>query len=377
MKKVCQFKPYVDPDDIMSLADSFDENWITEGPKSKEFTEKICKITGTKYGVLAPNGTLAIYLALKALGIGRGDKVIVPNFTFIATANAVEMVGATPLFVDIDINNLQIDIKKCHELLSKRPKAIMPVPLYGLTPNLDEIKSFAKKNGLLMVEDSAQALGVEWEGKPCGSFGDAACFSFFADKTITTGEGGFVATNNEETYNKLLFLRNQGRKNRGSFIHPEIGYNFRMTDMQTSLGLSQLKKFEEIKSKKIKIFKKYCEFLDKIAGVKVLKPEKRVTSFIPFRVILLTDKKEAKELMDYMSAFGIESRTAFYPLHMQPCFKDISMSQFYHFNKFQVEDCLKNSIEAYDRAICLPSYPSLEEEDIKYVCETVKSYYNK
>lgn len=377
MKKVCQFKPYVDPDDIMSLADSFDENWITEGPKSKEFTEKICKITGTKYGVLAPNGTLAIYLALKALGIGRGDKVIVPNFTFIATANAVEMAGATPLFVDIDINNLQIDIKKCHELLSKRPKAIMPVPLYGLTPNLDEIKSFAKKNGLLMVEDSAQALGVEWEGKPCGSFGDAACFSFFADKTITTGEGGFVATNNEETYNKLLFLRNQGRKNRGSFIHPEIGYNFRMTDMQTSLGLSQLKKFEEIKSKKIKIFKKYCEFLDKITGVKVLKPEKRVTSFIPFRVILLTDKKEAKELMDYMSAFGIESRTAFYPLHMQPCFKDISMSQFYHFNKFQVEDCLKNSIEAYDRAICLPSYPSLEEEDIKYVCETVKSYYNK
>ena len=147
--------------------------------------------------------------------------------------------------------------------------------------------------------------------------------------------------------------------------------------MQTSLGLSQLKKFEEIKSKKIKIFKKYSEFLDKIAGVKVQKPEKRVTSFIPFRVILLTDKKEAKELMDYMSAFGIESRTAFYPLHMQPCFKDISMSQFYHFNKFQVEDCLKNSIEAYDRAICLPSYPSLEEEDIKYVCETVKSYYNK
>jgi len=156
--KVSQFKPYVDPDDILSLADSFNDNWITEGPKSKEFTEKICEITGTKYGVLTPNGTLAIYLALKALDIGRGDKVIVPNFTFIATANAVEMAGATPIFTDIDINNLQIDIKKCYSLLSKRPKAIMPVPLYGLTPDLDEIKNFAKENDLLMIEDSAQAL---------------------------------------------------------------------------------------------------------------------------------------------------------------------------------------------------------------------------
>jgi len=376
MRKVCQFKPYIDPDDIMSLADSFDENWITEGPKSKEFTEKICEIAGTKYGVLAPNGTLALYLALKALGIGNGDRVIVPNFTFIASANAVEMVGAKPLFVDIDINNLQIDIEKCESLLSQKPKAIMPVPLYGLTPDLHKIKDFAKKNNLLMIEDSAQALGVEWKGKPCGSFGDAACFSFFADKTITTGEGGFVATNNEEIYNKLLFLRNQGRKNRGSFIHPEIGYNFRMTDMQTSLGLSQLEKFGEIKSKKIKIFEKYCALLDKTKGVKILKPEKDITSFIPFRVILLTEEKKAKELMDYMGAFGIESRSAFFPLHQQPCFKEFFMTQFFNFNKFEVEANLKNSIDAYDRAICLPSYASLEEKDVKYVCQTIKSFYN-
>ena len=196
MIKVCQYKPYVDLKDYESLKDSFENNWITEGPKSKEFIEKICKITGTKYGVLAPNGTLALYFALRALGIGPGDKVIVPNFTFIASANAVEMTGAIPLFVDIDINNLQIDLSKCYGLLNKSLKAIMPVPLYGLSPNMNEIKNFAKENNLLMIEDSAQALGVEWDGQPCGSFGDAACFSFFADKTITTGEGGFVATNN-------------------------------------------------------------------------------------------------------------------------------------------------------------------------------------
>lgn len=377
MIKVCQSKPYVDLKDYEFLKSSFEDNWITEGPKSKEFIEKICKITGTKYGVLAPNGTLALYLALRALGIGPGDKVIVPNFTFIASANAVEMTGATPLFVDIDINNLQINLSKCYSLLKRGPKAIMPVPLFGLAPDMNEIKNFAKYNNLLMIEDSAQALGVEWDGRPCGSFGDAACFSFFADKSITTGEGGFVATNNAKIYDKLLYLRNQGRKNRGSFVHPEIGYNFRLTDLQASLGLSQLEKFEEIKSKKIKIFERYCELLENVKEIEILIPEKKVTSYIPFRTILMTKDNNAKDLMGYMSHLGIETRTTFFPLHKQPCYQKLAQKQFYHHNQIEMEEALQNSINAYERGVCLPSYPSLEDDKIQYVCKTIKSFYNR
>ena len=170
MIKVCQSKPYVDLKDYEFLKSSFEDNWITEGPKSKEFIEKICKITGTKYGALAPNGTLALYLALRALGIGPGDKVIVPNFTFIASANAVEMTGATPLFVDININNLQIDLSKCYSLLKAGPKAIMPVPLYGLAPDMNEIKNFAKYDdrGLCSSLGGGMERATLWQFRGCG-----------------------------------------------------------------------------------------------------------------------------------------------------------------------------------------------------------------
>ena len=238
--KVPQFMPYVGLEEWKAIKPCFEENWITEGPRSKIFAEKLCKKIGCKYGVFANNGTLALYLGLRALGIKKGDEVIVPNFTFIASANAIEMTGATPVFCDINEDDLQINIDDCKKLISRKTKAIMPVHLYGFASNMDNVMEFAKKHKLLVIEDAAQALGIKWNKKGCGSFGDVATFSFFADKTITTSEGGFVCTNDEKIYKKLLYLRNQGRINRGSFIHPEIGYNFRMTDIQAAIGLKQL-----------------------------------------------------------------------------------------------------------------------------------------
>ena len=371
MMKVPQFMPFVDLTDYDALKESFEINWITEGPKSKKFNEKIRAMVNTYHGSFAPNGTLALYLALRACNIGEGDEVIVPDFTFIATANAVEMVGATPVFADIDVHNFQLDVDTCHRLVTEKTKAIIPAHLYGFACDMDAVMEFAERHNVFVIEDAAQALGVEWNGKRCGGMGDVGCFSFFADKTITTGEGGFVATNCERIQEKLLFLRNQGRLNRGTFIHPEIGYNFRMTDIQASLGLSQLKKFNTIVENKRRIHSMYTELLKDVDEVTVVQPSDKITSFIPFRVVLTVDRENTSEgVMAYMKEREIEPRTFFYPLHKQPCFKRYVKNE-----KRYEGDAFKNSNYAYNKGVCLPSFASMTDEQVKYVCETIKSYY--
>ena len=366
--KVPQFMPYVGMDDYEALKESFEINWITEGPKSKIFNQKICEKIGVKYGSFAPNGTLALYLALRALDVGEGDEVIVPNFTFIATANAVEMVGATPVFADVD-EYFQLDADACESLVTDKTVAIMPAHLYGFSCNMDKILDFADRHNILVIEDAAQALGVEWKGERCGSMGDISCFSFFADKTITTGEGGFVATDFESRQERLMYLRNQGRLDRGTFIHPEIGYNFRMTDIQSALGLSQLQKFDEIVECKRRIHSKYTEMLHGIDEVEVIQPSEDVTSFIPFRVVLITKEDTSDALMAYMKENGVEPRTFFYPLHKQPCFSEYIKDERYNGYSFE------KSVHAYEHGVCLPSFASMSMEQVEHVCTTIRSYY--
>jgi len=365
--KVNQFQPYLGKEEYESIKECFDANWITEGPKAKEFSDKLCKLIGCKYGVFAPNGTLSIYLGLKALGIGPGDEVIVPDFTFIASANAVEMVGATPVFVDINKDTLHIDLDKCSNLVNKNTKAIMPVHIYGTAVNMDSLMKFAHSHKLKVIEDAAQAIGVTWNGKHCGSFGDVSSFSFFADKTITTGEGGFVCTNDKEIYENLLYLRNQGRLNRGSFIHPEIGYNFRMTDIQCAIGLTQLNKLDDIIEKKQIILETYKTLLKDVSGIEIMEPEK-LSNHVPFRVAIKFDRKIAG-IMKYLAGNNIETRTFFYPIHKQPCYKNCDCIS---------DNCndFPNSKYVYDHGLCMPSYPELKKEQIEYVCKHIRKVLN-
>jgi len=360
--KVSQFKPYIDLDDYNAVKESFLTNWITEGPKSELFVDKLCKLIGVKYGVLAPNGTLALYLALKSMGIKEGDEVIVPNFTFIASANAVHMVGATPVFCDIK-EDLQIDISTCEELINSSTKAIMPVHIYGMAANMDEVMNFATIHNIKIVEDAAQGIGVKWGDKHVGSFGDTGCFSFFADKTITTGEGGFIGTNDPKIFRKLQLLRNQGRINRGTFIHEDIGYNFRMTDIQSSIGLSQLLKLDDIITKKSDILLHYKKELGNLKGIEIISPHPK-SNHIPFRVSIKV-KGGSKELMGYLGENGIEGRTFFYPLNKQ---------NFYVNNKCSNTPI---SLKMYKEGVCLPSYPTIKKEEIFYVCNKIKEYVQK
>ena len=362
--KVNQFQPYIGNEEYEAIKSCFDINWITEGPKSKEFSEKLLKLMGANYGVFAQNGTIALYLGLRAIDVGPGDEVIVPNFTFIASANAVEMCGAKPVFVDINIEDLQINVNDCERVLTEKTKAIMPVHLFGLSADMDEVMKFANKNNLKVIEDAAQAIGITWDGKHCGTFGDVGSWSFFADKTISTGEGGYVNTDNEEIYNKMMYLRNQGRLNRGSFIHPEIGYNFRITDIHAAIGLVQLNKLDHIIGRKLELLQMYKDRLKDVNGLRIIEPNNSKSNHVPFRVVIMCEEP-VEDLMKVFEENEIETRSVFYPLHQQPCYSG-------HGNDVD----FPNSIYAYEHGVCLPSYPELEEEKVDYICDVIRKYYN-
>lgn len=364
--KVPQFSPWIGKEEIEAITKCINSNWITEGPKSKQFSDELLKLIGSRYGVFAPNGTLALYLGLRALGVGRGDEVIVPDFTFIASATAVEMVGARPVFIDVNRKNFQIDLAEASRLVTKKTKAVMPVHIYGTVCDMGKVMGFARKYKLMVIEDACQAIGVHWKGRHAGTFGEVGCFSFFADKTITTAEGGFIVTNNPKICDQLLYLRNQGRIERGSFIHPKIGYNFRMTDIQNAMGLAQLMKLKEIKKRKEHILNFYRENLKNDRGITFFEPE-RGAEWIPFRFGILCDN--AHKLMSFMSSKGIESRTFFYPLHKQPCFSHLRGIKHGNGDKN-----FPNAVYGYEHGICLPTFPDLKDNQIKYVCRIIKEF---
>lgn len=357
MDTIPQFRSYVDMSDYEYLRRAFEEKYIAEGRFAKEFQDALLQIIGSPHGCLASNGTVALYMALKAVGIGPGDEVIVQNVTFIASANSVCMAGATPRFADIkNFNDLTIDLERIK--LNPRTKAIMVAHLFGTAcSNIEEVRDYCAKHNLVLIEDAAQALGIKNDKAHCGTFGTVGTFSFYADKTITTAEGGFVVTPDAAVYDKLLYLRNQGRKSSGTFVHPELGYNFRMNNILACLGLSQLTKLEFIKARKKEIDAWYHKYLGDAVDYLVIRKD---FDYIPFRVIVFVPNAET--VMAYMKDRGIEPRSMFYPLHRQPCYANLG----YRDDEFaQSQACFK-------KGICLPTWVGLSENQVQYVSETLK-----
>ena len=369
--KVPQSQPFLGPEEYAVMKDCFENNWITEGPTSEEFMHRMRELTGAKHAVLAPNGTLALYLGLRALGIGPGDEVIVPDFTFIASATAVEMTGATPVFCDVDYT-LHMNVRDAERVLTAKTKAVMPVHIFGGTAAMEHVVPFAREHNLLMIEDACQAVGINHNGRHCGTFGDIGIFSFFCDKTITTGEGGMVITDNPILYDKLRYLRNQGRLDRGSFEHPEIGYNFRTTDLNTAIGIEQLKKLPNIIHRKQFIFKAYEKNLDELVRKGVLDMvliHDKTKPYIPFRVPIMVDN--AKKLMAFLETKEIQTRQFFYPMHKQPCF------QYLKRQGHELDDRLfPIATKVASRGVCLPCFPALTVHQVKYVCDMIKEFFD-
>jgi perosamine synthetase len=319
--------------------------------------------------VFAPNGTLALALALMALEIGPGDEILIPDITFIGSANAALLSGAVPVFVDVDRDSFQIDLAHAARLVGPRTRAIMPVHLYGSACDMTAVCAFANQHGLLVIEDAAQAIGVMHRGQHAGSFGDAGCFSFFADKTLTTGEGGFVVCKEEKVYERLRLLRNQGRLNAGTFLHPSIGYNFRITDIQAAIGLVQMRKLPEIVARKHQIYEWYKQDLAPIAAVRLLGPASE-SNHVPFRAVILAEN--AFDLMAFLTESAVQAREFFHPMHSQPCFAGLVDADNARFRRH--ED-YPNANYGYSRGVCLPIYPTLRREQVSYIAQKIGAFY--
>jgi len=359
-KIIPQIEPWLGKEEIKEVTESIQANWISGGPKLKEFQEKIAKLFQVKHAIGVCNGTQALYVGLKALGIGRGDEVIVPDFTFIASANAVVWAGAKPVFVDVDKKTFNIDPEKIEKAITKKTKAIMPVHIYGQAAQMPQIMRIAKRYKLSVIEDAAQGVGVSYDGKPVGSFGEVSCLSFYADKILTTGEGGMILTNDDEIAKKATVLLNQGRTGRGWYVHDEIGYNFRMTDLQAGIGLAQLKKLPVIIKRRKKVEQLYRTYLKNVAGVKFPYIDPRGVN-VPFRITILVD--DPQKLLEYLDKKGIKAARSFYPLNAQPCYNE--------------KGDFPNSFFGYERLLRLPSGVTLHAEEVRYVCDAIKEFFRK
>ena len=361
--KITQVIPNIDDNELKYITESIGDKWLTEGPKSKQFLDHIKEFTGSKFAVLAPNGTLGLFLGLLALDLPKGSEIIIPNFTFFASASSAIFAGLKPVFVDVDTDTFNMNTSQIESLITDNTSAIMPVHIYGHSVNMHKIMAIANKYNLKVVEDAAQAYGVSYKGQQCGTFGDISMISFFADKTITMGEGAVVLTQNEDLYKRLLLLRNQGRPNSGTFIHQSLGMNFRVTDMQCGVGLAQSVKFPKILEKKLKNYNLYKELLEGVGDLEFLKVENGST-FVPFRFFLKTQFKD--ELSEHLESNNIQVRSFFFPMHKQPPLKEYALAN----QVFNVSEGL------YNNGICLPLHAYLTSSDIIYITNKVKGFFS-
>lgn len=363
MEYIDQFSPYLGQEEIDSVVETLKNNWITEGPKTARMKEMLCQLTGARHAIMLPNGTLALYVALMVNGIGHGDEVIVSDFTFVGSATSICLTGATPVFAEVRRDDFNIDVTLLERYLSPKTKAIMPVHLYGQPVDMDPLIDFTRKHNLKIIEDAAQGIGVSYKGQHVGTLGDAGCISFFADKTITTGEGGVILTNSDELADKCMYFKNQGRLNRGSFKHPYVGFNFRITDLQAALGVVQLKRLPMIIAEKKRVEDCYREHLKDLPMVK-LPADNNFGTRVPFRINILVEN--AQKLIGFLSNKGIGVRSFFYPLHKQPCFNETNAKMI---------GTYANAEWAFECGVSLPSGISLQKKQIMRVCDVIKEFY--
>jgi perosamine synthetase len=359
-----QIEPWIDTSELNQFERIIESTYVVEHALTDEFEQAIIRLTGSRYAMAVTNGTAALFCCLKALNIGPGDEVIVPDLTFVATSNSVIMAGAIPVFCDVDPNTLCIDVSAVESLITKRTKAIMPVHLYGNSADMESILDLGRHHNIKIIEDAAQGVGVKHKSRHVGTTGDCSMLSFYGNKTITCGQGGVILTDSEEIYRKCGILKNHGRLQRGTFVHHEIGYNFAFTEMQAAVGISQLQKLDRIICKKKKIRETYKEHLGGMFEFMEFDAE---TSPVHWFTSIYTDKKEA--LSKHLADANIGSRSFFYPLHLQPCYLNNQ-------NLVKMSGDYKNSTNAYSRGLSLPSAYGLTESQQMRVIEEIRRFHD-
>lgn len=315
-------EPYLGGNELKYVSDCITSNWISsQGHYISRFEDLFKDYLSVEHAVATSSGTTALHLALMALGIGPGDEVIVPDLTFAACANVVIHAGATPVFVDISEKSWTLDPELVKDAITEKTRAIMPVHLYGHPADMDPILDIAREKDLFVIEDCAESLGAKYKGELTGKFGHAACFSFFANKVITTGEGGMLVTNDKDLKEKVLSLRDHGMSREKRYWHEVAGFNYRMTNMQAAIGVAQMERIDSFLDKRAKICERYAEKLSGISGIS-LPPEEPWADNIFWLYTILIDEDllgiSAADMIERLSREGIETRPAFAPLNAQP-----------------------------------------------------------
>jgi perosamine synthetase len=358
--KITQVDLAVDTAEQDLVAAVISSRWLTEGPNCQRFQEQLKKLTGAKHVFFAPNGTLALFLAALALEPNAGEEIVIPTFTFYGSATAAVYAGFKPVFIDCDPLTFSARPEAFEAAIGPKTKAIMPVHIYGQACDMEGIMDVARRKGVRVIEDAAQALTVHLNGRHAGTFGDIGTFSLFSDKVITTGEGGIVVTNSEELADKIRLIRNQGRPNSGTFIHPSLGMNFRITDLQAAIGLGQLRKLPSIVQDRAKKWRLYSEGLSGIGDLQFMQliPGSHI---VPFRFPIVTTQRDA--LAKSLEAAGIQTRGFFYPMHLQPKLKSAPAPSLPVAEKLSAQ------------GLCLPVHVHLTDDHIATVISTIKKHF--
>ena len=352
--------------ELISVVES---GWFTEAKKTRKFEKEFCKFVGCKYACAVTSGTAGLYIALKAAGIKKNDQVIVPDFTFVASPNSIEEVGAKPILVDIEKKSLNLDLNLVERSITKKTKAIMPVDFNGRSCDMKKLRKIARKNNLILVEDAAHGLGCFHNKMHVGLYSDIAVFSFSTPKIITTGQGGMIITNNKALYEKCKAIKDFGRKPnkkqhmRSAFQHPTIGYNYKFTEFQAAVGLAQMKKLRSRLKIKKNMFQRYRKLLSGISSIEFIQTNLKLTT--PWMMdIILKSKEERDNLINFLESKNIETRIFYPPIHkLEPYSRNGS--------KFS------NTTQISERGLWLPSSVTLKDKQIDLVCKYIKLFFNK
>ncbi len=345
------------------VLDALDSGWVSSiGPYIDSFEKSFAAYHGAKHAIATHNGTIALHLALAASGIGEGDEVIVPDLTFIATANSVRYCHATPILTDVSPGDWNISPEEVRKAITPATKAILPVHLYGNPAAMKEIMEIAGEHNLLVIEDCAEALGALYQERKVGTFGDIGCFSFFGNKIITTGEGGMCITNNDELAERMRILRDHGMNRNKKYWYDHPGFNYRMTNMQAALGLAQMEQVDKLIAARDEIYQAYCSELGASSVVRLqdVNGQRNVNWMFTVRITGMTfDRRDA--IMDMLKDLCIDSRPVFYPISLMP---------FYH-DAIYTPGELIHSFAISQEGISLPTYVGLTREEIKFIAESL------
>lgn len=361
-------EPLLDGNEKKYLCECVDTGWISsEGAFVKRLEEEMASYVGRSYGAAVCNGTVALDLAVEALGFTRGDEIIMPAFTIISCVTALIHRGIKPVLVDSLPDTWNMDVSQIEEKITNKTKAIMAVHIYGLPVDMDPLLKLAAKYGLKIIEDGAEAHGLDYKGKKCGSFGDISAMSFYPNKHVTTGEGGMVLMDDDVLYQRCQSFRNLCHKPGYRFVHEELGYNYRMSNIQAAVGVAQLEKIEEHLQRKQRIGALYQELF--AANKRFYKPLRETAyaqnAYWVFGLLMeKDDPMTAREVIELLAKEGIGCRPFFYPMHLQPALKKLGL---FEGESYPVAEWL------YEKGFYVPSGLGLTEEQQRYIGEKVNA----